>query len=238
MKNVLRNKKGFTLVEILIVIAIVGLLSTLAVNGYMEYRKSAVLSLSGDNLISIIDQLKSRTMNGDNNADRYDSIKAELSGEDVVDGSAAAASTASGNAKCFGLYFEENADAGGFDLYSFEQDFKGKKTWNKENDWVYEGCGEFNKSDEDVLIEPVILDKDIRISELTDANDVNVGNLALRFSPPDAALEVKLGPARPFTNDFTNFSAVNISMNYLNDTENVKVVNFDFKTKHASKKTD
>lgn len=223
MKNVLRNKKGFTLVEILIVIAIVGLLSTLAVNGYTEYRKSAVLSLSGDNLISIIDQLKSRTMNGDNNADRFDSIKAELSEEDAP----VNVGSASGNAKCFGLYFEKNAD-GNYDLYSFEQDFKGTKTWSKGN-WVYEGCGEFDANDEKLVKELIILDRDIRISGLTGVNDAKVNNLALRFSPPDAALDVIPEGAGSF---------ININMNYLNDIENIKVVEFDFKTKHASKKTN
>jgi len=65
MRNLLAKKKGFTLIELLIVLAIVMLLSFMAINGYMDYRKSALLKLSGDNLISQINKQKTRTIYGE-----------------------------------------------------------------------------------------------------------------------------------------------------------------------------
>lgn len=80
MKDFLRKKKGFTLTELLVVIALVGLLAGLAVAGYVQYRKNAILDLSADNLISFTGQAKSNTIYG-------------------VDGS-----------KCFGLKFEKQGN--------------------------------------------------------------------------------------------------------------------------------
>ena len=50
----IKEKKGFTLVEILIVIMIIGILATSAVGGYTSYRRSALLSLSADDIVSQI----------------------------------------------------------------------------------------------------------------------------------------------------------------------------------------
>ncbi|MBP9771235.1 prepilin-type N-terminal cleavage/methylation domain-containing protein, partial [Candidatus Gracilibacteria bacterium] len=41
--KILKSQKGFTLVEILVVMGIIAMLSTLAVNGYLTYRRSALL---------------------------------------------------------------------------------------------------------------------------------------------------------------------------------------------------
>ena len=82
MKNLFAKKKGFTLIEILVVIAIIMLLSFMAINGYMDYRKSSLLNLAGDNLISQINQQKTRTVYG-----KTDAI------ED--------------SAKCYGVYFKD-----------------------------------------------------------------------------------------------------------------------------------
>ena len=80
MRNLLSKKKGFTLIELLIVLAIVMLLSFMAINGYMDYRKSALLKLSGDNIISQINEQKTRTIYGETKD----------------------------TAKCYGILFESN----------------------------------------------------------------------------------------------------------------------------------
>jgi len=51
-----QNTKGFTLVEILMVIFIIGLLSVLAIAGYSEYRKIALMNLSADSVVSQINE--------------------------------------------------------------------------------------------------------------------------------------------------------------------------------------
>ena len=224
----LRKKKGFTLIEILIVIAIIGMLSTLAVSGYIQYRKTMVLNLSADNFVSLINQSKSRTQNGDNNSQRFDFLKSELEGDGVV--SDENVTKAEGNSKCYGFYFTKNKD-NYYDLSSFEQDFKGQKTWIN-NNWSYVGCEDLDVNE--VVFDPVVFDEDVNISSLFSNNGEPIESLFLRFSPPTASLDVKLG-ARPFTNDFTNFNAIKMSLTYLSDLKYQQVLNFDFKTKNASK---
>jgi prepilin-type N-terminal cleavage/methylation domain-containing protein len=82
MKNLLSKKKGFTLIELLVVIGIIMLLSFMAINGYMDYRKTTLLSLAGDNILSQINEQKTRTVYGET--------------ED--------------SAKCYGVYFDAIGD--------------------------------------------------------------------------------------------------------------------------------
>jgi len=46
------HNKGFTLIEVLIVVVIVGLLSTLAIGSYSQYRKASLLNIAADNIVS------------------------------------------------------------------------------------------------------------------------------------------------------------------------------------------
>ncbi|MEK7672646.1 MAG: prepilin-type N-terminal cleavage/methylation domain-containing protein [Patescibacteria group bacterium] len=56
------EQKGFTLIEMLVVLAIISVLSIASVNGYTSYRRSALLDFAADNLISEFNQMRSRTI--------------------------------------------------------------------------------------------------------------------------------------------------------------------------------
>ena len=62
MRELLTKKKAFTLIELLVVIGIVMLLSFTAINGYLDYRKNALLGLAGDDVLSQINQQKTQTI--------------------------------------------------------------------------------------------------------------------------------------------------------------------------------
>lgn len=49
------NKKGFTLIDLMIVVAIIGILATVAVPGFMQYIKSPKTSEAKTNLKAIAD---------------------------------------------------------------------------------------------------------------------------------------------------------------------------------------
>lgn len=53
MKNVIRNQKGFTLVELMVVVAIIGILSTVAVPQFKKYQGKAKTSEAKVQLASI-----------------------------------------------------------------------------------------------------------------------------------------------------------------------------------------
>ncbi|PIR54993.1 hypothetical protein COU74_04635 [Candidatus Peregrinibacteria bacterium CG10_big_fil_rev_8_21_14_0_10_36_19] len=82
------NKKGFTLVEILIVMMIVAVLSSLAVNGYTSYRKYALVDLSADSLIAQMNEARDKAAHGVYNGE---------------------------SPKCYGFYFDQGS-VKGFDL--------------------------------------------------------------------------------------------------------------------------
>lgn len=245
MIKFLEKKGGFTMIEVLIVIAIVGMLSVLAVNGYTQYRKTAVLNLAADNLISLIGQTKGKAVHGKGDNARYESIAANLvakeavvdedDGGDAGDASDARAekTSAEGTSKCFGLLFEKNEAEGAYDLYSFEQDFVGKKKWVPVRGWVYKGCAEDRvPSLEDR--ELIQLDQDVRISNVEGLN-----SLAIRFVPPDGQLEVKIGDE--FVSDFVEpgmAKFVDFTLNYLNSDDQSRVLKFDFINQNVSKETN
>lgn len=53
-----RTSKGFTLVEMLITVAIIGILATIAVPSYMHYIERGHLTLAHDELLSINNRIK------------------------------------------------------------------------------------------------------------------------------------------------------------------------------------
>lgn len=82
------NKKGFTLVEILLVMMIMGVLGMLAINGYTGYRRYALVNYSAESLVSQMDEYRDRVAHG------------VFGGEEP---------------KCFGVYFGDET-VKGFEL--------------------------------------------------------------------------------------------------------------------------
>lgn len=89
-----KDHKGFTLVEMMIVIAIVAILATIAIANYGSVRQKAKLDIVADTLVSIIKQQQSNAKNG--------------KGGGVVSPTTAGLGADSGlsGVKCYGLFFQ------------------------------------------------------------------------------------------------------------------------------------
>ena len=149
------NREGFTLLEMLIVISIIGIISTMAILGYTQYRRSALIELSVDSFISQVDEIRS----------------------DVFYGTIAATDENS-TLSCSGFAFENGK------IVMFSQEFTGKKVWDETlGNWVYLGCGDYNNR----TVKAFELDTDININEGVDGS---LNTFVMRFSPPDALVEV------------------------------------------------
>ena len=69
-----RNKKGFTLIEVMVVVALIAILSAIAIPAYLSYRRDAEMEVARSSMVTIID-----SVNG------YNAIKGHAM--DIVDGS-------------------------------------------------------------------------------------------------------------------------------------------------------
>ena len=221
--NLKRNKKGFTLIEILIVIAIVGMLSTLAISGYMSYRKTALLDFAADSLISQITEMQENAAHGDFGSEKYESIRSSLDPDyqgtvDDVSGS---------NSKCFGIYFK--SDSGGFSVESYDSDFVGQKVWN--NGWEYTGCGADKSNLRNLEVDEMV--KIVGISFLNDSfSDISSpsSDLAFQFYPPDGAFEMSID-GQYFEKDFSmspiNYAQIKLQYGDQEDPDYVRYIDFD-----------
>lgn len=132
----LKSRRGFTLIEIMIVVFIIALLSTAAVGGYTRYRKISLLELAADNIVSTIYQAR-------------DSVKMGKTG---VSGEAA---------KCYGVVFDKNSDSPvskvsvGFDLI---------KKW-KNGKWVDGSCESAEGGGEPIDLEDLVIIEKISADE-------------------------------------------------------------------------
>lgn len=180
MKNFL-TKKGFTLVEILVVLAIIAVLSSLAINGYLQYRKSALLDLSADNIIAQINELREKTIHGDFGSGRYDEIRAELEGSGDDSGN-----PAGGGSLCYGIFFEKSGE--NFEPRVFSVPFNGGKIWdNGLKSWSYEGCDDLTGADMNNLE----LDENVFVKNITNGAGMGFYDVVLKFMPPKGELESK-----------------------------------------------
>lgn len=174
-----KKKEGFTLIELLVVMAIVAVLSTLAVNGYTSYRRSALLDLAADSVVSQLYAMKDKAMHGSVTNNKFQSISARINGtneeEEVAVDSAL---------KCYGMKFST-----GTGIKKFETGYDNRKTWDSvTGGWDSEGClpDLLNESSID-LDENVIKVEGIFSIDSNDPNGigVSVSDVVLEFEPPD-----------------------------------------------------
>lgn len=162
------GKKGFTMIEILIVLGIIAALSALAVSGYSQYRRSALIDLSVDSFVSQVGELRSRTVYGEVGDAKYDEIVSRLEGEEVD-------AVLDDGLRCYGFHFEEDKVQG------FSLDFIGKRRWDEGmRQWVFSGCDEFKNREEMRFV----MEDDVVI-------DVAEGFVG-RFVPPEGNFEVSM----------------------------------------------
>lgn len=178
------KKKGFTLVELLIVMTIIAMLSLLAINGYMEYRKSTLLDFAADNIVAQINEMRSKAIHGDFGSARADVIREELGSADSAGSDSGSPSgtepSLSGTALCYGVYFEGDA------IKTFSSPFIGKKSFDVvSGQWEYDGCEEFAADPND---QEIAIDEQVKILS---------SNGFLRFVPPDGAIEISYDGIEP-----------------------------------------
>jgi len=166
MLKVFGSKKGFTLVELLIVMFIIAVLVTLSVGGYTAYRKAALIDLNADLLVSQIDEMRDKTIHGTQFGDSL---------------------------KCFGLKFSKaDSDSEGlYEMMAVSYGFTDRKVWNPVSQkWEYEGCGVEDVTPLIFEMDPMVNVESIEIGEGSNFTEFTADNLAFRFVPPDGNIEV------------------------------------------------
>lgn len=184
--KILKSQKGFTLVEILVVMGIIAMLSTLAVNGYLSYRRSALLDLGADNLVSQLNSMKAQATYGTSTDKKFQDIKKELGAKaPAAPANPVKLDDSDGTAKCFGIVFEKIN--GTFVANSFEVPFVNTKVWKHESqNWGYKGCDDLKV---DSPKQSLNLDAQMKILSVSYDGNATYDKLVFRFLPPNGKIE-------------------------------------------------
>jgi len=139
----LKLTTGFTLVEILIVITIVGLLATTSIGGYTRFRKSSMIDLAAKSIVASLydarDNAKFGKVVGGASVEEVEASGDGSGGKNGADDER--------GASCFGLKFVGMGESSGSDsdgetgVFNVVSEFDSAKKWSGQK-WVYEGCGE------------------------------------------------------------------------------------------------
>jgi len=220
---------GFTLIEILIVIMIIGLLSVFSVSGYSTYRRTALLELNSENLVAQIYQLRDLVAFGSYGNERGNLVR------DALDGGGDLLDESVDGAKCYGVVFTKVLEDvrrgdGEIDLKFFSEDFNNTKVL-KNGDFVYEGC----VSDGRVTLNDFEIAKDIVVRELflraKSGTDVDVNDIfVMKFLPPNGDVEFVFGNDVNRRNMKSNYSGFGFIVSYAGNNDNrfEKEIFFDF----------
>jgi prepilin-type N-terminal cleavage/methylation domain-containing protein len=188
MREIVKKKDGFTLVEILLVIFIIAVLSTLAINGYMSYRRAALLDFTADSFVSQLYELRDRTIHGEYGGNEFELIKEAIENE----GEYIPEDDEGKDAKCFGFLFEGDGD-GGVEIKKFGVPYKGVKSIHQgdlvDAYWVFETC-DYSGLDMEENYLPLGFDDDVHFVGIYDENDVALSDFRISFVPPDGEIEV------------------------------------------------
>ncbi len=185
--KILKKKDGFTLIEILIVLFIIAMLSTLAINGYTQYRRIALLDFSVDSFISQFYELRDNTVHGDYGGSDFEGISEAIENIGDPEWEYDPEAGDGGEVKCYGLYFVNDGEVNS--IKKLELPYSYKKEFDS-GDWVSAGCdyegivsGEFSD---------VSLDDQISVLGIY-LDDTLFSNFAVSFVfvPPNGEIEVK-----------------------------------------------
>lgn len=198
----LKKKEGFTLVEMLIVLFIIAVLSTLAINGYTEYRRTALLDFAADSFTAQFYAMRDGTIHGDFGSVEYDVINEAIESGDAY------VPTEENVASCFGYYLDVVGDD--YSIQKFEISYSNQLEFD-EGEWGRAGCAYAELQDltmTDTVFSDLGLDEEVGIEGIYDENDsvLSPGGVAITFIPPNGEIFID--------SDFEAPEIVKIEMKY------------------------
>ena len=182
LKKKLGAADGFTLVEMLIVLFIIAVLSTLAINGYTEYRRTALLDFAADSFTAQFYELRDNTVHGDFGSLAFDEISEAIEAEEDY------VATEENIANCYGYYLSVGSE---YSVQKFEISYSNKLEFDPVTDtWSREGC-EYDELTDPTVFSSLGLDDEVSILGIYDEDDFELNeNIAITFIPPNGEIYI------------------------------------------------